>query len=54
MKQRSLEIQLRKLQKQNSLESLSGGIAHDFNNILGPVLGYADMALTEAEEVTTI
>jgi len=54
MKQRSLEIQLRKLQKQNSLESLSGGIAHDFNNILGPVLGYADMAITEAEEGTKL
>ncbi|MCP4411132.1 MAG: response regulator [Gammaproteobacteria bacterium] len=49
LKQKKLETQLRKLQKQNSLESLSGGIAHDFNNILGPVLGYADMAIAESE-----
>lgn len=51
-KQKSLEIQLRTLQRQKTIESLTGGIAHDFNNILGPVLGYADMALTEAEEGT--
>jgi len=50
LKQKNLETQLRELQKQNSLESLSGGIAHDFNNILGPVLGYADMAIAEAEK----
>jgi len=50
LKQKTLETQLRKLQKQNSLESLSGGIAHDFNNILGPVLGYADMAIAESKE----
>ncbi len=54
IKQKNLEIQLRKLQKQNSLESLSGGIAHDFNNILGPVFGYADMAIAEAEEGTRL
>ena len=53
-KQKSLEMQLRKLQRQETLESLSGGIAHDFNNILGPVLGYADMALEEAEEGTRL
>ncbi|MFT5451691.1 MAG: PAS domain S-box-containing protein [Enterobacterales bacterium] len=51
-KQKSLEIQLRTLQRQQTVESLTGGIAHDFNNILGPVLGYADMAVTEAEEGT--
>jgi len=51
-KQQSLEMQLRTLQRQQTVESLTGGIAHDFNNILGPVLGYADMALTEAEEGT--
>ncbi len=53
-KQQNLELQLRKLQRQNSLEHLSGGIAHDFNNILGPVLGYADMAMNEAEEGTRL
>ncbi|MFT5521305.1 MAG: PAS domain S-box-containing protein, partial [Enterobacterales bacterium] len=51
-KQKSLEIQLRSLQRKQAVESLTGGIAHDFNNILGPVLGYADMALTDADEGT--
>jgi len=51
-KQQNLEMQLRTLQRQQTVESLTGGIAHDFNNILGPVLGYADMALTDAEEGT--
>lgn len=51
--QKSLEMQLRTLQRHQTVESLTGGIAHDFNNILGPILGYADMALTEAEEGTT-
>jgi len=50
LKQKDLERQLRRLQRQTSLESMSGGIAHDFNNILGPVLGYADMAIADAEE----
>jgi len=54
LKQKNLKIQLRKLQKQRSLESLSNGITHDFNNILGPILGYADMAVSEAEEGTKI
>jgi PAS domain S-box-containing protein len=51
-KKNSLEIQLRTLQRQQTVESLTGGIAHDFNNILGPVLGYADMALTDTKEGT--
>lgn len=50
--QKNLEIQLRMLQRQQTVESLTGGIAHDFNNILGPVLGYADMALSDAEDGT--
>ncbi|MCP3672864.1 MAG: PAS domain S-box protein, partial [Gammaproteobacteria bacterium] len=53
-KQQNLELQLRKLQRLSSLEHLSGGITHDFNNILGPILGYADMALNEAEEGTRL
>ncbi len=42
-----LQAELRSLQRQNTVGTLTAGIAHDFNNILGPVLGYADMAINE-------
>jgi PAS domain S-box-containing protein len=43
----NLERQFLHSQKLESLGFLTGGIAHDFNNILVPILGYADLALTE-------
>jgi len=33
-----------------SLGTLSGGIAHDFNNILGIIMGYTDMALSQKDK----
>jgi len=43
----SLEEQMRRTQKLESLGVLAGGIAHDFNNILMAVLGNAELARME-------
>ena len=49
---RDLEQQLRQSQKMEMVGTLAGGIAHDFNNILSPIMGYADLALTDLPEGT--
>ncbi|MCP4339143.1 MAG: response regulator [Desulfobulbaceae bacterium] len=42
-----LEIKLKKEQRMKSVGRLAGGVAHDFNNMLGVILGYTDMALSQ-------
>jgi PAS domain S-box-containing protein len=47
---RRLEASLMQASKLEALGTLAGGIAHDFNNILGAILGYGEMAQSEAAQ----
>ncbi len=49
-----LERQLHHGQKMQAIGTLAGGIAHDFNNILGAIIGYAELALTNMTSHTRL
>lgn len=43
----SLERQLQRAQRMESIGRLAGGVAHDFNNMLGVIIGHVDIAIDE-------
>ena len=43
----SLQEQLFRAQKMESMGTLAGGFAHDFNNILGPIIGLCNMLIND-------
>lgn len=49
-RERTMEQQLRQIQRMESVGHLTGGIAHDFNNLLTIVMGNADLLLEQLEE----
>lgn len=51
---RRTEQRLQALQKAETLATLAGGVAHDFNNLLATILGWADIAAEEPEDVDTV
>jgi len=48
--EKKIQEELHLGQKLRALGRLSGGIAHEFNNILGIILGYAEMTMSEISE----
>jgi len=47
---KTLEAQLRHMQKMESIGTLAGGIAHDFNNILTPIMNYTSLLMGDLPE----
>ncbi len=47
-REKELQKQLIKAQRMEAIGTLTGGIAHDFNNILTLILGFSELALSNA------
>lgn len=45
-----LEARLARAEKMESLGLLAGGVAHDLNNVLGIIVGYSEMLLSDIDE----
>ena len=48
------QIALRQSHKMEALLTMAGGIAHDINNILGPIIGYGELAQQCAPEGSAV
>ena len=51
---RNLEERLQRAEKMEALGTLAGGVAHDLNNSLGVIVGYAELLLSEVDELSPI
>jgi len=51
---RELEAQFVQAQKMEVIGRLAGGVAHDFNNMLGIMMGYSEIALSELSSKTPL
>lgn len=47
VQEQRLQRELNQARKMEALGQLTGGIAHDFNNMLGIIIGYSDLALSQ-------
>ena len=49
-----LQAQFNQAQKMESVGRLAGGVAHDFNNMLGVILGYVDLCMSQTDSAQPI
>jgi signal transduction histidine kinase/ActR/RegA family two-component response regulator len=52
--EQQIQNRLNLAQRMEAIGTLAGGIAHDFNNILGAMIGYTDLALSELPEESPV